>query len=345
MSSDASPPGSPPDIPIPTGRPDSPSSSDYSPIEELSFDFTFDAEGKYVRLAKSVHSSPPTPQDSEQELEPDEYEEPLSPEEKPISPVSSNSPALRGGLFRSESSHPTERPLNPPSTTSRSYYRTTNTPASNAAPLRQALTLTTGSTRIDRPQRVTLEEAREQEERNRKQIEEIKAKMEEELQRGRTESKETVFSDDERPPGNASRGHHPTGETPHLGSSRSLSSRLAGSSSQSSSARVRGMSNSGTLGSSSSHPAEPPTSQREHDRERPDPRQVKPSQNRSGKLHKPSGSIRTTTRSASMAGWEHSPEVDSVEGEGYHEGGGYDNYPGQREWDDDIDRGIFCRYF
>ncbi|TFK74781.1 hypothetical protein BDN72DRAFT_631304 [Pluteus cervinus] len=110
----------------------SPPSDDSSIIDEVSFDFSFDQHGNYVRSskgsAKSTNSSPPTPQDH-----------PLAPADPPVkppSPILLNSPVRRSSLSRSESAFPilvgaSERanaprqftrvasgPINPPATAS-----------------------------------------------------------------------------------------------------------------------------------------------------------------------------------------------------------------------------------
>lgn len=356
MSRRASPPRTPPNIEIPSSGHASASSSDYSPIEELSFEYTFDAEGKYVRLAKSVHSSPPTPQDHDQELEPDEYE----PQElRPKSPtaVTLNSPATRGSLSRSENAPPAERPsltTQPSATSTRILQRVgsgpvSSTPSTTAAPLRHALSLTAGppTRKIDRPQRVTLEEFREKEERNRRQVEELKARMEEEGRKGRYEEGENFLSEEDGggPSGNQRR--HLSLEPSQLGSSRSLGKGISASSSQTASTRgPRGMSASGASSSKGvRQPANGSTQQRERER-----LQVVTGSTKSGRVLKGGTSTKSTSAPAFAAPISEAPldEDEYYEDAGY----GYEHHQGDRDMVGDTDYGThllhllnFCSNF
>ncbi|GLB38489.1 putative protein kinase superfamily protein [Lyophyllum shimeji] len=136
-----------PDDPKQRPSPVTPASDDSSIIDDLSFDYVFDAEGNYVRTSKgssskSNHSSPPTPQDNLPAQAPDP---PLKPSPPPT--------ARRTSLSRSESAHSA---LTSSTTTSsdaqlpRSFQRVASGPAlsnNKARPM---------------PRRVTMEENNKQ---------------------------------------------------------------------------------------------------------------------------------------------------------------------------------------
>jgi hypothetical protein len=308
-------------------------SSDYSPIEELSFDFTFDADGKYVRMSKSIHSSPPTPQDEKEELESEEdYKEPPPSSRRPPSPVRAEPPITRATSSRSEDLHHVERPpasSNPLVASSRPPQRTvprpvSSTPAASlsSAPLRSAPPTTSEPpSRMDRPQRVTLEEFREQEERNRRQVEQLRARMEE---------RDNMVSDDDGVIGGSQR--HVSHEAPQLAASRSTPGVLSTSSRQT--RALRGSSNLGTYSSVNSRLLPPDV------RERASVRQAS-STNRTGKALKSSGSGKYPSNSASAANYDNlgpgGMESEHAYGHGYGE---YENHFTERDWaGEEIDNG------
>jgi hypothetical protein len=348
----ASPPKTPPNLDLSTLGRDSNSSSEDSPIEELSFDFTLDADGKYTRVPKSTHSSPPTLVDED---EPTDYEEnkgepPKQAVHKAPSPVSVDPPLERGTLSRSrsESLHHAERPSLPPNAPailSRSVQciatsaNSSSTPAasSSTSTLRNTLPMNSGPPgRIDRPQRVTFEEFREQEERNRKHVEELKARMEDEVRRAKFEDRGDMLSDEEGAV--SGRQRHLSLELPQLGSSRSLGGSLASSSGvRSSSTRApRAMSSSAITNPASSRrpldSAPAPASQRERDRERANSRPIMPGQNRAGRVLKSSASTKYAVGSTPASGWDYTSEGEGGDGgNGY----GYEAYENQmvdRDW-------------
>ena len=165
--------------------------SDDSSIIELSFDYEFDASGNYVRVSKgshdSVHSTPPTPQDCHEPS-------PNGMNIKPASPALFNSPR-RSSLSRSESYpimsqaevHAQPAPV-VGSNALRSFQRVASgptlsnipTPASTRAnaPMNNGLRGTARKVRALGAQRVTIEQYREMDEKNRLEDEELRAKGE-----------------------------------------------------------------------------------------------------------------------------------------------------------------------
>ncbi|KAF4577158.1 Dual-specificity kinase, spindle pole body (SPB) duplication and spindle checkpoint function [Pleurotus pulmonarius] len=176
---------SPPRTPVDHPKPRSPSSTpsdDSSVIDDLSFDYVFDADGNYVRLskggsAKSNHSSPPTPADRlPRDSDPLPTQPNLLLQVKPPSPISLNSPVRRGSLSRSESACPvlngpgmlpSER-VNPAANAARSFQRV----ASGPALIKSATSLAGQSQPKGRliARRVTMED---QEPQSRKQLEDL----------------------------------------------------------------------------------------------------------------------------------------------------------------------------
>lgn len=297
----------------PASQPTSANSSDYSPIEELSFDFTFDAEGNYIRLSrdsgKSSHSSPPTPLDSQES-----HKEPspaTSNHFKPPSPIVLNSPVRPGTLSRSESAYSsTGLDRLPPSLSAsnasgaRSFQRVASVPgahtpsaSSSTSALRPTLSLglVGQSRKIDHPRRVTLEEFKEQEEMNRREMDEIRARMDEERRLALIEEKENLLSEDE---GREKLRHSPPlSSRSELGSTRALSTRASSSSSTLSSNRPL---------------SDVPVPQRGHGR------QIMPGPNRAGRILKPSKYAGTTLVGG---GFDKVTEITGEEGE---QGRGYD---------------------
>jgi serine/threonine-protein kinase TTK/MPS1 len=171
----------------PNSRPSSATPSDDSSIiSELSFDYTLDDEGNPVRLKKSQPtfkyintSTPPTPQDSDNE----QPHEPSPPTHSPL-PLPSQTKKLPSPVL----SVSEERPLS----RSESAYAVLNgaQSSSSARPFKRigsgSLSTTpggTGSTHIAsgpsagvRARRLALDEQREQDARNRIQIDEIRSR-------------------------------------------------------------------------------------------------------------------------------------------------------------------------
>lgn len=165
--------------------------SDDSSIIELSFDYEFDSNGNYVRVSKgsndSVRSTPPTPQELH-----DAFPDGLN--IKPASPAQFNSPR-RVSLSRSESypimSQAEVRAQPAPAVgpnALRSFQRVASGPAlSNIpppastrtnAPMNNGLRGTARKVRALGAQRVTIEQYREMDEKNRLEDEELRAKGE-----------------------------------------------------------------------------------------------------------------------------------------------------------------------
>ena len=204
---------SPPATPAPFIRHPSLSPSDDSSIIELSFDYEFDSAGNYVRVSKggsrSNHSSPPTPQDIHSASPVNGVTRAKS-AVIASSPVLLTSPARRASLSRSES-YPVmsiadqraqaQQQLEknqelqaPPSTTSRSFQRVVSGPTLSSNPtaptstssLRTGAPLSNGLRGTSRklsarpqlaalgPQRVTIEQYREMDEKIRLEDEEMR---------------------------------------------------------------------------------------------------------------------------------------------------------------------------
>jgi hypothetical protein len=205
---------SPPATPAPFIRHSSLSPSDDSSIIELSFDYEFDSAGNYVRVSKggssrSNHSSPPTPQDIHSASPVNGVTRAKS-AVIATSPVLLTSPARRASLSRSES-YPVmsiaeqraqaQQQLEknqelqvPPSTTSRSFQRVVSGPTLSSNPsaptsttsLRTGAPLSNGLRGASRklsarpqlavlgPQRVTMEQYREMDEKIRLEDEEMR---------------------------------------------------------------------------------------------------------------------------------------------------------------------------
>jgi len=184
------------------------SSSDDSFISELSFDYTLDDEGNPVRLNKSSTSklnntsSPPTPQDSPPEnAHPSDHSPPppsplqlYQTHKKPPSPTPLNSAR---SLLRSESEQTfLNKDAIGQSSTSESTFRSFQRVASGS----QSVTTPGGANSYVNPslsmgvkaRRVTIEEHKEQDARNRLHIEEIRARIEEDMRS--QEEKENLIS-------------------------------------------------------------------------------------------------------------------------------------------------------
>ena len=295
------------------------SSSEYSPIEELSFDYTFDADGKYVRLAKSSRASPPQSQDEDDDLGSGARDdEPVAPTQKQRAKATLEPSDGSGSFPRSKNSRPVERVVlasNSPLASLRPTQRVVSgtsslTPAAaSSSTHRQTLPIASGSIRkIDRPQRVTLQEFREQEERNRKQVEELKARMEDEMRRSKMEEKDLMIADGEVvPPRDNQRHYHPS----QFGSSRPLSGAAASSSSS-----HLAFARAPRVVSTSTGNRPNLDAGLERDRERPNLRQ---GPNQPGRMM-----MMGLQSSASGPGWPSASELDNVESDHFYDHGRFD---------------------
>jgi hypothetical protein len=291
----------------------SPSSSEDDPIPELSFEYTKTEDGRYVRVRRvnNAHSSPPTPHDSDQDSEPDDDYAPTRPQKLP-SPKLSHTPATRTALSRSEHLYAGERPNSnsSPHVLIQSRRMLSNlgasTPAASsaAAPPRYPMSVDAA---LHRPQRVTLEEFREKEERVRKQMEELKIKLEEEQRRG------TAAEESENPMTDEEFGVVGAVGQRQLGSSRSR----AASSQNGLSRATRGAS------SSTNVPSLADVSAPHRERERPQLREIAPGPNRAGRVVRSS-----VNRYPSSSAWSPIEEVHSRDGDQPEGSDAYD-----RRWD------------
>lgn len=215
------------DAPKILGRQSSTSPSDESSILELSFDYELDSAGNYVRISKgssrSNNSTPPTPHEAllDVAIKPSSSTPPQSSYvyTKPPSPILLNSPAQarRNSLSRSESAYPLLNGLAvealPPSahhrsqslatgSTARSFQRVasapaTQTPAASQVALRAPISSGLGGTgrKIGRPQRVPLDDYREQPPLTFDEREELRARGEWEV-RAQEEKENLMISSD-----------------------------------------------------------------------------------------------------------------------------------------------------